>query len=477
MSEHWWEELKVLALPALWASSLGAVSRRRGGVVGVARLVHTVVRELSDGQLNLRAASMVYTTLLSLVPLLAVSFALLKGFGIDNDLRVLLFDFLAPLGAKGAELGTHIMRFVDNARAGVLGSVGLCVLLWTVISLLQKMESAFNYAWRVQRHRSLGERFSRYLTVIIVGPLLLFTAIALTASLASNTLVQAVVAYEPVGTVVRAASKLASYALVIGTFAFLYVYMPNTRVRLRSALVGGLVAGVLWESASWGFASFIATSTRYTAIYSSFAIVILFLILLYMGWLVLLVGASVAFYHQHPEYLGLLAHELRLSNRMRERAALGAAFLIARSHYHGLAPWTGGALATRLGIPAEPLEAMLQEMASRGYLLEAQPGAPWLPARDLAGVRVRDVLDAARETFERRELSLEHLQQEDAMVRLAETAEKAAADSLGDVTLRELAASNPPQETASPHTAKPVAGAPSLTATPLVRASESGRRH
>ena len=121
---------------------------------------------------------------------------------------------------------------------------------------------------------------------------------------------------------VQALSRLVPYLLIIAAFTFVYLFMPNTRVRLWPALVGGIVGGIAWQSAGWVFAVFIAGSGNYAAIYASFAILILFMIWLYLSWLVLLFGASVAFYVQHPEYLYMRGGEPRLSNRMRERLGL-----------------------------------------------------------------------------------------------------------------------------------------------------------
>ena len=172
----------------------------------------------------------------------------------------------------------------------------------------------------------------------------------------------------------------------------------------------------------------------------SFAVLIMFMLWLYAGWLVLLLGASVAFYHQHRECLGLLPHEVRLSNRLRERVALSVALLVADSHLRGARPWTAQMLSRRVGVPMAPLLPLLKAMARSGVLLApAGDEGPWVPARDLAELRVLDVLTAVRGAFEAAHLGLERMRFTQPVEALASRTEEAAADIVRDISLREWA--------------------------------------
>ncbi len=463
--DNWWTALGLGALAAAWTANLAVGSTRRQRLLLYPRILYSVGRELRHGHLNLCAASLVYTTLLSLVPLLAVSFSLLKGLGADQEVERVLFEFLAPLGSNGIEIGERVMGFVDNVKAGVLGSVGLLVLIYTVVSLLQKIEAAFNYAWRIEHARPLRERVSHYLSAVVVGPLLVFTSIGITATFLGSAALRDIEAYDPFGIVRSVATKSVSYLLVIAAFTFLYVYIPNARVRLRSALVGAVVAGLMWDSAGWAFGAFVVGSTRYTAIYSGFAVLIVFMLWLYVGWLVLLIGASVAFYHQHRECLGLLPHEVRLSNRLRERVALASALLVAQSHLRGTPPWNLESLSRRLGVPSAALLPLLRAMAARGILLAPteEDDGPWPPARDLAELRVIDVLGAVREAFEGAHLGSRRLTFAEPVETLAARLEAAATELVRDLSLREWALLSSVAETGRGDET-PAAEAPGTTA-------------
>lgn len=423
----------------LWKDELRTLSAPRRWVIASVRVLVVLARQLLGGQLNLRAMSLVYTTLLSVVPLLAVSFSVLKGFGVHNQLEPVLLNFLAPLGAKGVEVSNNIIGFVENVKVGVLGSLGLVFLLYTVVSLTQKVESSFNFVWQVERLRALAQRFSSYLTVILVGPVLMFTALGVTATVMNTSLVQYLISVKPLGEVIVLGSRLIPYLLVIAAFTFIYMFIPNTRVKLLPAVVGGVVAGVLWQTSGWAFAAFVATSTNYAAIYSGFAILILLLIWLYLSWMILLLGAQVAFYVQHPQYVTREPVRFDLSNRLRERLALQLMFMVADHHLNGREPWTLDAFAQHLGLPMQPVNQVLRLMINTGFVAETNEEPPaYLPRRDIETIALADLLDVVRSAGESRLLTVKSLPHQDQVEDAMESVRRAVQQQLGARTLRDL---------------------------------------
>ncbi len=432
----------------LWGEDLGAASVLRRRLVLTLRTVYAVGRDLGEGQLTLRAMSLVYTTLLSLVPLLALAFSVLKGFGVHNQVRPALLALFAPLGEKGVEITEQVIGFVNNIKVGVLGALGLGLLVYTVIALLQKIEHAFNFVWRVKSARPLAQRFSQYLSVLMIGPLLIFSAVGITAAFFGSSAMQALLAIEPLGTLVKFVVTLLPFLFVIAAFGFVYVLMPNTRVHVISALVGATVAGILWQMLGWGFAAFIAASTKYTAIYAGFAIVIFSMIWLYLNWLIVLIGASIACYHQYPALLVTPRREFRLSNRVKEKIALLIATLIGRNYYTNAPAWTLEALAGRLGVPVMSVEIVLMAMQRAGYITETADDPPlYLPARSFETIRVKQLLDTLRSAEEDPSLSAEILPHEAEVERLLARLDEAVDAALRGSSLRELAmAGVPPVE-------------------------------
>jgi membrane protein len=423
----------------IWDVEIKTLSPFRAFLIKSLRLMYVAAREFSEGHLTLRAMSLVYTTLLSLVPLLAVSFSVLKAFGVHNQIEPLLSNFLGALGPKGEEITQKIIGFVENIKVGVLGTIGISMLIYTVISLIQKIENAFNSIWKIQRPRSFARRFSDYMSVILIGPVLIFSAMGLTASISSTTIVQALVSIEPFGTFIYLAGKIIPYLFVCAAFTFVYSFIPNVKVRFRSALAGGLFAGILWETTGWVFAFFVASSTKYAAIYSGFAILIMFMIWLYISWLILLVGAEVSFYHQYPQFLTVKKETILVSNRLKERLAFLIMFLIGYNFYHNKQSWTLNSLISRLGLPVEPVQDVLTALEEKGFVLETgdDPRA-YVPARDIETIKLKDLLDSVR-VAEEVSYSVEHRFLSMGEVdRVLEKVDGAISSALGEETLKDI---------------------------------------
>jgi membrane protein len=419
----------------VWGYDLRDLSLPRRVTVFIARVLHMLVRELLGGQLNLRAMSLVYTTLLSLVPLLAVSLTVLKGFGVHNQIEPMLYNFLKPLGPEGTMVAEKVVSFVDNVEVGVLGSVGMVLLIYTVVALLQKMEKAFNYVWQVERLRPILRRVSSYLGVVLVGPVLIFAAAVL-----SSDIVQRLVAIRSFNVLLLSAGDLIPYVLVCLAFTFIYLFMPNARVRLGAALVGGVIAGVLWNITGWGFSVFIASSSKYAAIYSSSAIFILLLIWLYMSWMILLVGSQISFFVQYPKYMTLNRERLVLSNRLRERMSLQIMYLVACNFHHDRPPWNAEALVERLDLPRESVQRVIAILVGFGYLAEIAGADPpvYLPAHALDAMRLADLLTNIRRASENRFLNNQQLKSVPVVDRIIAGIESAYRDTIGDKTIKDL---------------------------------------
>ena len=430
-----WTRLQEIILKDLWAvdrSSLGRVGRF---LLHSARFVVVIARDVLYGPITLWAMGLVYTTLMSFVPLLAVAFSVLKAFGVQNKLEPFLLDLLLPLGPNGPVIAQRIVEFVDNMRVGVLGVVGLGLLIWTVMSLIQKIEQALNAIWRVRGQRSMLHQFSEYLSVVLAGPVLIVSALALTASLMSTTVMLRLVQIEPFGTIIATAGRLVPYVLISASFTFLYLFLPNTRVRWVPAITGGIVGGFLWETIGWGFASFIVASTKYAAIYSGFAILILFMTWLYLSWLILLVGAEVSFYKQNPQLLSVGAGADVPNARLIEQTAVSIMILIASHFYDDRPPWTLNGLVERLGLTIGRIEDILAALRTKGLVREtADDPSGFLPGRDLDRIRLEDVYEAVRP----RAAGEAAITSVNAAVRVVEEVDEAIENRLGSRTLKDI---------------------------------------
>lgn len=358
------------------------------------RLVYCTLREMAAGELTLRAMSLVYTTLLSLVPLLALAFSIMKGLGVHNRVEPMLLAMLQPLGPSAQEITETVIGFVDNIKIGVLGSIGIAMLFYTVLAMIQKVETSFNFIWKIPRQRPLTQRISEYLVVLLLGPLALTLVLGTTASLSSNELVGRMLEHQLIGLPIYWAGLLLPYLLIVGIFSFVFVFIPNTRVRAVPALVGGLVSGLLWQSAAWGFANFVAGSANYNAVYSSFAILILLLIWLYLAWLILLTGCQIAFFMQHPEYLTRQRRHRHATGNARDVLVLSLLGLVQQRFASNQPGFSAASLARASAAPPDMVNPIINNLLESGLLAETTDGQ-LLPQHDMGHRALADLLDEA----------------------------------------------------------------------------------
>ena len=383
----------------IWGDAIARFGKTGAFAANILRYAYAVGRDFFAGQLTLRAMSLVYSTLLSIVPLLAFSFSVLKGFGVHEQVASQLYGILEPLGDKGIEYTDQLLALVNAVNVRALAGIGLAFFIYTAVSMVQKTEEAFNYVWYVSKPRSFARRFVEYVFVLLIGPVAIFIALGMISALQSAWLIEYLAANTFFGPALAAAGRLTPYAIVCGVFTFLYMFMPNTNVHIRSALVGGLFGGFLWATTSVLFATFMVSSVRNNAIYAGFAVPISALIWIYQNWLIILVGSQLAFYIQNPAYLRIGRREPQLSNAMRERLALNIMYLVGWEFRH---PQGGVSLKTiseQLQIPSLTLAPIAISLENAG-LLTLTEREMLQPGREMSRVKLSDILAVVREKGE-----------------------------------------------------------------------------
>ena len=404
-------------------------------LAGVLRNLYAVLRDIISGQLTLRSMSLVYTTLLSVVPLIAFSFSVLKGLGVHKNLESRLYTILEPLGDKGVEITDKLMTLVNNVNGSVLGGIGLAFFIYTAISMVQKIEESFNYVWYVSKPRSFSRRFTEYLLILLLGPVAIAIALGALASLQNEAIVQWAANNALLGPIFSATNKLTPFLVVTAVFTALYKYMPNTEVRFRSALVGGLTGGFLWVTLGMVFAAFVANSARTQAIYASFAIAIFTLFWLYLNWLILLIGSQLAFYFQNPAYMRIGRREPRLSNAMRERLALNIMLIVGAAFRDSNKSVNQRALSEELRIPSITVTPIIMALAGKG-LLTTLENDDLLPGREMSRITLNEILEVVRIDGETG--SYRDPRWAGAIDSIGETIDAAVESTLGDKSLSNL---------------------------------------
>jgi membrane protein len=368
----------------------------RGLAPRAASWAATVGHGFVADQCLLWASALAFTTALSLVPLLAVAFSISKGFGIQNS--DFIRDLLMQVTAGREETVAAIVGYINNTNVGTLGAVGVGLLFLTVISLLGSVEKSLNHIWGIKSQRTPWRKFSDYLTVILVCPLLILIAISATASLESSTVVRTLLEVSVLHALWLGVLKALPYVSTWLALLFVYVFIPNTRVRLGSAAAGAVLAGSLWQAVQWAYITYQASFRNYNAIYGSFAQVPLLLIWLFVSWAIVLLGAEISFAVQNS---GTYRRESTLdgySHDDRQKLAALALALVTRVFMEG-GPRLGNAeLARLLDAPVRLVGDVMHMLARAGIVVPvADPDAgdaAYTLARPPDSVRMVDVMTA-----------------------------------------------------------------------------------
>ena len=357
----------------------------------------------------------------------------------SRSVEPLLLNLLAPLGAQGEEITEKIIQFVDNVNVRVLGSLSLIFLFYTVISLLTKIEQALNNTWRIKHYRGLIQRISEYISIIMVGPVLIFSGIGLAASIKTSTVANALASMHGYGTLIWILSNLTSFLLIVGAIAFIYILVPNEKVKLRSAFTGAVAAALMWRVTGWLFSTFVAGSTKYSAIYSGFAVSIIFMIWLYLSWLILLIGATIAYYHQHPERTTSRQQVLRLSGRLREKTGLLLMLRVGQSFHSDNRKLTKQQLSKSLDIAAEALDLVIRPLEEHGLLAEScDRHRVYMPGKSMDRIMIRDIWDAVRSAQESTYLNPDNVASDKSVDTLLHDINVSIDKVIGDMSLLDL---------------------------------------
>jgi len=337
-----------------------------------------------------RAASLAYTTLLSLVPSLAVAFAILKGFGglesIQARVEELVYTHLVTTSSLQA--ADYIQKFTERVDAGTIGTVGFLALIITAVSLLNTVAGAFNRVWGVEDRRSLKDRFLTFFALTILGPLLFGASISITGTILHSQ----VWARLPIPGLGPALSLLVPLLLTWAGFLLLYVVIPSAPLRLRPALLASLTVAATWEFVKIGFEWYVANVASYGKLYASLSVIPVFLLWLYVGWVIALLGFEVAFFLQHPEACRGPVSWRAASATVPAREAIRAFVAMSEAFVMSGAPMTAAQVAQRVLIPEGMAFEALAGLERQGYVARvAAPAGAYLPRRAPSSVKVADL--------------------------------------------------------------------------------------
>jgi membrane protein len=362
-----------------------------GGKLFLIRFLQTsvlAIRDFNRNKCKFKASALTFFSLLSIVPIIAVMFGIAKGFGLQEQVKEQLAKSFGVQQQAGEQVQsqmqmqhdvlTRITEFANsllaNANGGLIAGIGVAFLFWSIISVLSNIENSFNDIWGVVKPRSLGRKFSDYLSTMLICPILLVISGSTTIFVSSQ--IKSIIAKVPLlhelGPLFWLPLKLLPYVSLWAALTFLFAFIPNTKVKFKSALIGGIVAGTIVQIVQWGYFNFQIGVTQKNAIYGGFAALPLFLIWFQTSWLIVLFGAEVAFAHQNVEAYEYEPDCLSVSPSFKTLLSVFITQQIVAKFCAGEKPADASQLSHTLDIPIRLVRQILFELSESGILAEVQ---------------------------------------------------------------------------------------------------------
>jgi membrane protein len=369
----------------IWVVEHEELSKTKSFFIRQVKIFILAIKGFSKDRIQLRASALTLYTLLSVVPVVSLIFAIAKGFGIESIIQQELIHSFQGQEEVLNWIIEYANNFLENTKSGYLAGIGIVILIWSVIQVLGNIESAFNRIWQIKKSRSYVRKFTDYLTVILVAPVFMVLASTLTVSIsgALNRISEAYPILEHLSFIIGALP----FVIVWFLFAFIYMVMPNTKVHFKSAFIAGLIAGTMFQFTQWGYIYFQIGVSKYGAVYGSLAALPLFIIWMQISWLIVLLGAEISFANQNVNLYEYESDSLLLSPRLKKILTFMVANLVVQNFEEGEEPLTSTEISRKLKIPVrlvrEIVDALVNVKIFSELILEDQKERAYQPAIDI----------------------------------------------------------------------------------------------
>jgi membrane protein len=383
----------------VWRIQLRNLSKTRSFFVRYLRIILLTFRGIDEDKCLLRASALTFYSLLSVVPIVAMAFGIAKGFGFEKLLEKQLIENFPGQREILEKIISFAYSLLASTRGGVVAGIGVAILFWTVIKVLGNIEISFNDIWGIKKKRSLGRRFTDYLSIMLICPVVFILSSSITVFLTAQVtfITQTIVLPGYLKEFLLFGLRALPYIMLWFVFSFIYIFIPNTKVNALSAILAGISAGTLYQFVQWAYINFQIGVSRFNAIYGSFAALPLFLVWLQLSWLILLLGAEIAFAHQNVHTYEFEPDCLKISYAFKKLISLGITNLLVKDFHEGKAPLTARQISNILDIPVRLTRQIIFELMECGLISEVREEdfkkTAYQPARDINFFTVKYVID------------------------------------------------------------------------------------
>ena len=330
------------------------------------RILVLAARGFLNDKVQLRASALTFYSLLSIIPIAAIVFAIAKGFDVDNNIKIIIQEKFQSQAANLNWLVNEAQTAIEKTSGGYMAGVGIIILFWSVMSLLTNIESSFNHIWQIRTSRPWHRKFTDYLTIMLIAPVFIILSISITLFISINlpdymTNAPILDFFKPV---ISFLIKFAPYLLSWLALTILFIIMPNAKVKFIPALISGIIAGTLLQVIQWLYIDLQFGISKLGAIYGSFAAVPLFIIWMQSSWIVVLLGAEISFANQNVSRYELESEALNISAYQKRALMLMILHMIIRNFSLGEKPISASYIAANLKIPVRLARDILQDLSN-----------------------------------------------------------------------------------------------------------------
>lgn len=383
----------------VWRIRANKLSRVKSFWIKQLRIILLAIRGFNEDKCQLRASALTFYSLLSFVPIMAMAFGVAKGFGFEKVLEKQLYEKLPGQEEAVGRIVSFAISYLENTKGGVIAGIGIAFLLLMVINILSNIESSFNDIWGIKKARSIGRKFSDYLSIMLICPILLIMSSSITVLIKSQVtlVIQKIAILDVLNPIIFKLFSLLPYCFIWILFTFIYIFMPNTKVNFKSGLTGGVIAGTIYQIVQWAYITFQIGVSKVGAIYGSFAALPLFLFWLQISWLIVLFGAEISFAEQNVETYEFEPDCLEVSYSFKRLLALRIAHLCGKNFSDSVKPWTASQISHYLETPIRLVHQILFELTESGILSEVKLNnantVAYQPARDINKLTIKDIIN------------------------------------------------------------------------------------
>ena len=380
----------------IWLVNTAELSPLRRVVYEIIKILYLAIRFFTTKRVMSHASALTYSMLLAIVPTLAVVFAIARGFGYNKYIEVWFRDALSSQPQAAEIIIGFVNSYLVHTKSGIFLGVGLLFMLYTILMLVSNIEATFNEIWQVKKQRSIFRTITDYVSLFFLFPIFIVMSSGL--SIFMVTLSSSLPDFLLLGPAVRLAIKLSPYVLMSSLFIAFYVFMPNTHVKLKSAIVPGILSGIAMQWLQYFYINSQIWMTSYNAIYGSFAALPLFMFWIQISWTICLFGAELTYISQNLDYYSYDAHTSDISHRYQLMLSAILMSRICRRYADGKRPYTTEELQSETGIPVRIVNDLLFNLIEANLIIEISTdekgeSSQYVPAESLSNLNVGVMID------------------------------------------------------------------------------------